>query len=137
MELAGNVRIDKWLWAVRVFKTRTLAAAACRAGHVRIAGEPVKPSRFVKVHDVISAKIGPITKTVQVLALIENRVGAQLAKEYAEDQTPEAEYEKLRQIKQNASLGPPKGWGRPTKKNRRDWEKFVESARKAPTQPDE
>ncbi|MBI4326706.1 MAG: RNA-binding S4 domain-containing protein [Chloroflexi bacterium] len=114
-----NVRIDKWLWAVRVYKSRSLAAEACRGGGVSIAGQPVKPSRDVKVGDVISAKAGEITKTIKVLGLIERRVGAQAAREHAEDLTPASEYAKARETKFRPFFYRPKGMGRPTKKEGR------------------
>ena len=121
-----EVRIDKWLWAVRLFKTRTLAATACRGGHVKIGGEPVKPSRAVHVGEVYTVLTTEITKTVKVLATIQKRVGPKLVAESMEDQTPAAEYLKL--IEKRAPAGVavrPKGAGRPTKKDRRDLEKLM------------
>jgi ribosome-associated heat shock protein Hsp15 len=112
------VRIDKWLWAVRVFKTRSLASASCRHGHVQISGQPVKPSRLVRIHDVIVVKKDQMTRTFKVLQLIEQRVGAPAAKEYAEDQTPASEWEKPREPFVRPFVRP-KGSGRPTKKERR------------------
>ena len=97
MNSSPEIRIDKWLWAVRIYKTRTLATDACRAGHVKIGGESVKPSRTVRLHDVITAQVGQIQRTVKVLGFIEQRVGAQVAKEFAEDQTPESEFQKRRE----------------------------------------
>ena len=119
MTLPQSVRIDKWLWAVRIFKTRTLAADACRHGHVQIAGQAVKPSRDVKINDIISAKTGDITRTIKVLGLIERRVGAPVARQFAEDQTPASEYEKRREKSFPSVFFRPKGAGRPTKKDRR------------------
>ena len=75
---SASVRIDKWLWAVRLFKTRSLATNACRAGHVTVNSQPVKPSRDVKVNDLIVAKVGEMTRTLKVIALLEHRVGAAL-----------------------------------------------------------
>ena len=112
------MRIDKWLWAVRVFKTRGLAADSCRHGHVKISGLPVKPSRRVRIQDVIVVKKDQMTRTFQVLRTIEHRVGASAAREYAEDQTPASEWEKPREPSFHP-LGRPKGSGRPTKKDRR------------------
>ena len=120
----SSVRIDKWLWAVRLYKTRTLAAEACRAGHVQIGGLRVKPSRLIRIDDVISAKTGNITKTVRVLGLIDRRVGAQLAKQHAEDLTPASEYEKLKEMNAPPAIYQP-GFGRPTKKHRRSIERFL------------
>src|SRR5689334_11779363 len=96
METPATVRIDKWLWAVRIYKTRSLATAACREGRVTISQQPVKPSRDVKVGDLILAKTGDITRTIKVLGLLEQRVGAAAAKEFAGDLTPPEEYEKRR-----------------------------------------
>ncbi len=120
------VRIDKWLWAVRIYKTRSLATTACRAGQVTIGGQPVKPSREVKINDLILAKTGEITRTTKVLGLLEQRVGAQAAKEFAEDLTPASEYEKPRAPALQPLFHRPKGTGRPTKRDRRRLGKFGE-----------
>ncbi len=118
------MRIDKWLWAVRLYRTRSLATAACRQGGVTIGGQPVKPSREVRVDDLIVARTGHIHRTVKVRGLLEQRVGAPAAKEFAEDLTPASEFEK----RADAPLAPvffrPKGTGRPTKKDRRAMHKF-------------
>ncbi len=119
MEATGSVRIDKWLWAVRLYKTRTLAAEACRAGHVQIAGTKVKPAREVRLGEIIIARLGEITRTTKVLGLIDRRVGAQAAKEFADDLTPASEYAKRREPDLIPALLRPKGLGRPTKKERR------------------
>ena len=119
MEAKSAVRADRWLWAVRLYKTRSLAAAACQAGHVKINGQPCKPARSVRAGDLITALAGEIQRTVKVVAPIENRIGARLVAKYLEDLTPPAEYEKLR-VKQSAPVGQRvKGAGRPTKKERR------------------
>jgi ribosome-associated heat shock protein Hsp15 len=120
-----DIRVDKWLWAVRVFKSRSLATDACRAGKVEIGGQKVKASRAVRVHEIISTQLGIITRTVKVLGLIERRVGAQAAKQFAEDLTPESEYAKLKNPNFQPALVHPKGLGRPTKKNRRLLEPFL------------
>jgi ribosome-associated heat shock protein Hsp15 len=114
-----DVRIDKWLWAVRVFKTRTLASEACKAGHVEIAGQAVKASRAVRLNEVISIKLGIMTKTVKVTGLLGKRVGAKLVPQFAEDQTPASEYEKLKDKGAEPVLVRRPGFGRPTKKERR------------------
>jgi len=104
---------------VRLYKTRSLAASACQAGHVQINGLSCKPARPVRAGDVLTALACDIKRTVKVLAPVENRIGAKLVAEYLEDLTPPAEYEKLRQ-KQSAPVGQRvKGAGRPTKKERR------------------
>lgn len=111
--------MDKWLWSVRLFKTRTLASEACAAGRVCINNLPVKPARAVHVGEVIIAVTGEMTRTVKVLALLGTRVGAKRAPEYFEDLTPASEHEKRRE----KALAPggvrPKGAGRPTKRDRR------------------
>ncbi|TVR43510.1 MAG: RNA-binding S4 domain-containing protein [Bacteroidia bacterium] len=116
-------RIDKYLWAVRLFKTRSMATQACRAGKVKIDDQPVKPSREVHTDMVITVQTGPLMRTVKVCGLLNNRVGAKLVSEYMEDLTPEEEYKKLEIIKSQAGLRPFRK-GRPTKKERReldDW----------------
>jgi len=117
--------MDKWLWAVRVFKTRSLASDACRHGRVTIAGLPVKASREVKIDDVIVVKKDELTRTFKVLQLLQQRVGAPAAKEYAEDQTPESELQKAREPRFTPTFFRPKGAGRPTKKERRDLVRIV------------
>jgi ribosome-associated heat shock protein Hsp15 len=120
--------MDKWLWAARVFKTRSLAAAACHHGRVTVAGLPAKASREVKINDVIVVKKDEMTRTLKVLQLLERRVGAPAVKEYAEDQTPASEWEKARQIRLIPVFHRPKGSGRPTKKERRDLNDILESS---------
>ena len=119
MNPPASVRIDKWLWAVRIYKTRGLATTACREGRVTIAGQSVKPSRDVKLNDLILARNGDITRTIKVLGLLEQRVAAPAAKEFAEDLTPASEYEKRREPVLQPLFHRPKGTGRPTKKDRR------------------
>ena len=116
-------RIDKWLWAVRLYKTRTEAADACKGGKVKLDNEPVKPSRELKVNDVITVQQGPIKRTVKVKVLLEKRVGAKLVTDYLEDLTPQDEYEKLR-MQRDLKIASYDGKGRPTKKNRRDMDGF-------------
>jgi ribosome-associated heat shock protein Hsp15 len=119
------VRIDKWLWAVRIFKTRSLAADACRRGQVKIGGQPVKASRDVRIGDVLTEERDEITRTFKVLQLLDHRVGAALAKEFVEDLTPPSEYEKRREkVFSPPIFVRPKGTGRPTKKDRRDLDKL-------------
>lgn len=121
-----EVRIDKWLWAARVFKTRSVATEACRGGAVKIDDQPVKPSRVVKIGDIISARVGVITRTLKVLALADKRVGPKLVDTLMEDQTPASEYLKEIQNRQ-APIVRPRGTGRPTKKERRQFEEFKET----------
>lgn len=122
--MGNETRIDKWLWAVRLFKTRTLAAAACRHGQVTIAEQRVKPSRDVRTGDVITARAGSVNRVIEVLRVPSSRLGAKLVPEFMKDLTPPAEYEKARM----PAAPPPFIWskrsGRPTKKDRRLLEKF-------------
>ncbi|MBE9481395.1 MAG: RNA-binding S4 domain-containing protein [Bacteroidetes bacterium] len=115
----SGLRIDKWLWAVRIFKTRNQAADACKAGKVKIDGSNVKPSREIKINDIITVQIGALTKTIKVTGIIKNRVSAKLAVDYVEDLTPEEEYEKLKLMKEVNFEKRDRGFGRPTKKERR------------------
>lgn len=111
--------MDKWLWAVRLYKTRKLATTACAAGKVRINNLPVKPARSVHVGEVITLGMDEITRTVKVLAPLGERVGAKRVPLYLEDLTPASEYEKRREKTAQPSGIRPKGTGRPTKKDRR------------------
>ena len=124
--LVPSVRMDKWLWAVRLYKTRSSAAAACIAGKVLIGGQAIKPSRSVKPGDVIMAVTGEIRRTVRAIGLLEKRVGAKLVSQYLEDLTPASEYSKLQHSFPVFGLRP-KGSGRPTKKDRRRMQGFVET----------
>lgn len=124
MESAEPVRIDKFLWAVRLYKTRALATEACRGGHVSVNGQGVKASREVRVGDVVSAKIGIITRTVKVRKAAEKRVGPKLVDDLVEDLTPASEYLKLLQQKEAPVAKRERGAGRPTKRDRRLIERF-------------
>jgi ribosome-associated heat shock protein Hsp15 len=117
-------RADKWLWCVRLYKTRSLAADACKGGKVKLNSDVLKPAKDLKPGDVISFRFGAITKTVKVLGFPPARVGAKLVSQFMEDLTPEEEYIKLKEIKE---LGPPvfhTGKGRPTKRDRRKMNDF-------------
>ena len=120
------VRIDKFLWAVRLYKTRALATEACRGGHIAVNGQGVKPAREVKPGDIITAQQGILTRTVKVTKPIERRVGPKLVEQFIEDQTPASEYLKVLQQKQAPVGRREKGAGRPTKKDRRQMEEFLE-----------
>ena len=117
--MENSIRIDKWLWAIRVFKTRSLASQACKAGKIKIDGNNVKASREVKIDDIISIQIGQLLKTIKVKGLIKNRVSAKLAIENYEDLTPAEEYEKLKLQHEMKTEYRDHGSGRPTKKERR------------------
>ena len=118
-------RIDKWLWAVRLFKTRSQATEACRAGKVKVDEQAVKPSREVKTDMVITVQTGPIRRSIRVTNLLHNRVGAKLVPQYMEDLTPAEEYRKLELVKSGQTFRP-RGSGRPTKKERRDIGNWLE-----------
>ncbi|MGN1215795.1 MAG: RNA-binding S4 domain-containing protein [Candidatus Cryptobacteroides sp.] len=115
-------RIDKYLWAIRVFKTRTEATDACKGGKVKIAGVNAKPSRPVKEGEVIEVRKNAVLYTYKVKAVIERRVGAKLVPEYAENITPQAEIDKLKAPVETFFLKRDRGMGRPTKKDRRTME---------------
>ena len=117
-----ELRIDKYLWAIRVYKTRTDATDACKGGKVRINGADTKPSKLVKVGDTIVARKGAVTYTYKVLQLIDKRQGAKLVPDYAENQTPPEELAKLRAPVETFFLKRDRGAGRPTKKDRRQME---------------
>jgi ribosome-associated heat shock protein Hsp15 len=119
MDTTGDVRLDKWLWAARIFKTRTLAAEACRAGHVKCEGVALKPSHSVRAGMALTVQQGEVTRTLRVLGLLERRVGAAVARQYVEDLTPPEDYQKRRAPEHQPLVFWPKGAGRPTKKQRR------------------
>lgn len=125
----SEVRIDKWLWAVRVFKTRTIATEAIKKGRVTVGDNPlpVKPSRTIKIGDTVSVRKPPITYTFRVLALTENRLGAKLVPEYMENITPQSQYDLLEVVKISGFVDRRKGLGRPTKREGRELSKFTES----------
>ena len=114
-----EVRIDKYLWSIRVYKTRSEATDACKGGKIRLNGGDVKPSKTVKVGDVLVARKGPVTYTYRILQLIDKRQGAKLVPNYAENLTPQEELDKLRAPVETFFLKRDRGAGRPTKKDRR------------------
>ena len=118
----ADARIDKFLWAIRAFKTRTDATDACKGGKVKIAGVNAKPSKEVKPGDVLTVKKGSVTYTYKVLQPLERRVGAKLVPEYAQNLTPVAELDKLRAAVVTFFITRDRGAGRPTKKDRREIE---------------
>ena len=117
-----EVRIDKYLWSIRVFKTRSEATDACKGGKIRINGADTKPSKMVKVGDTIVARKGAVTYTYKVLDLIDKRQGPKLVPNYAENLTPPEELAKLRAPIETFFLKRDRGAGRPTKKDRRQME---------------
>ena len=124
----SEVRIDKWIWAVRIFKTRTIAAEACKKGRVMINDVVVKPSRTVKVGDTVKVRKPPITYCFRVLALTENRLGAKLVPDYMENITPKSELDMLDIVRIAGFVDRRKGLGRPTKREGRQLEEFTSSA---------
>ncbi len=119
-----HVRLDKWLWAVRLYKSRSLATRACDAGHVKIDGLSVKPSREVRPGLVITALTGRVNRTVKVLALLDRRVGAKVVSQYLQELTSPEEYARAREASEPL-VRFPKGFGRPTKKQRRLIERLL------------
>lgn len=119
-----EARIDKWMWAARIFKTRTIAAEACKKGRISINGSQVKPARMVKPGDVVQVRKPPVTYSFKVLQAIEKRVGAKLVPEIMENVTTPDQYELLEMSKISGFVNRAKGTGRPTKKDRRDLDEF-------------
>ncbi|MDD2611274.1 MAG: RNA-binding S4 domain-containing protein [Bacteroidales bacterium] len=126
--MATEVRIDKWLWAARIFKTRTIAAEACKKGRISIAGSNLKASRTVKTGDIIEVRKPPITWSFKVLQAIDHRVGARLITDVLENVTTPEQLEILELSKLNGFVNRAKGTGRPTKKDRRVLEDFTEGS---------
>ena len=122
----NEARIDKWLWAARIFKTRTIAAEACKKGRISINGAQVKPSRMVKAGEIIQVRKPPVTYSFKVLQTIEKRVGAKLLPEVMENVTTPDQYELLEMNRISGFVDRARGTGRPTKKDRRSLEKFTE-----------
>ncbi len=123
--MKAEVRIDKWIWAMRLFKTRTIASEACKKGRIMIGNNPVKPSHCIKVGDVVQVRKPPVTYSFKVLQLTENRLGAKLVPLYMENVTPDDQYEILEMSRISSFANREKGTGRPTKKERRDLDNFM------------
>ena len=119
-----EARIDKWMWAARIFKTRTIAAEACKKGRIYINGAQAKPARMINPGDTIQVKKPPITYSFKVIQAIEKRVGAKLVPEIMENVTTPDQYELLEMSKISGFVNRAKGTGRPTKKDRRDLDEF-------------
>jgi len=122
-----EVRIDKYLWAIRAFKTRSEAADACKGGKVKIADVPAKPSRSIKEGEIITVRKGAVTYTYRVVKPTENRVGAALVPNFADNLTPDEELQKLKAPVETFFVTRERGAGRPTKKDRRDIEQLWDS----------
>ena len=121
----AEARIDKWMWATRIFKTRPIASEACKKGRIAINGAQVKPSRMVKPGDVVEVRKPPVTYSFKVLQAIEKRVGAKLVPEMMENVTPKEQYELLEMSRISGFIDRARGTGRPTKKDRRSMEEFM------------
>ena len=119
-------RIDKWLWATRIFKTRTMATDACKKGRVMVDGVCIKPSRNIKIGDTISVRKPPVTYTFEVTGLTEARIGAKLVPQYLINKTTKDQYELLDMVKISGFVNRQKGLGRPTKKEGRELAHFTE-----------
>ena len=127
----NQCRIDLWLWGVRIYKTRGLAATACRGGKVRVNGQNVKPARLVRAGDRIEVRRGAVTRELEVKAILTGRVGAKLVEEFLIDHTPPEVYEEAaKQSRERRAAEPARkeGTGRPTKKDRRAWSRAAEKA---------
>ncbi len=122
------MRIDRYLWAIRAYKTRSISAEACRAGKVQMDGQSVKPSRQVKVGDIITFRYGVMNKTIEVLELVPNRLKASLAVEKYKDLTPPEELERVEMLHQMRNEHRERGTGRPTKKERRQLDQIKHNA---------
>jgi len=119
-----NPRLDKFIWSVRLCKTRSQAAQKCRLGRVKVNGQASKPSREMVVGDVLELTVGDVNRTIRIIALLGNRVGAKLVPTYIEDLTPSEELERVEMMRQMNKENRPRGTGRPTKRDRRDIEKL-------------
>jgi ribosome-associated heat shock protein Hsp15 len=124
----SEVRIDKWMWATRIFKTRTIAVEACKKNRVMVNDIPAKPSRMIKVGDVIQVRKPPVTYSFKVIDLTANRIAAKLVPNYLENITPPEQYELLELQKISGFVDRAQGTGRPTKKDRREIDNFSSSS---------
>lgn len=125
MLIDKQIRVDKWLWAVRIFKTRKQATEACKKGRILIREQPVKPSRILRINDIIQVKKPPVVYSYRVTGLLAKRLSARLVKDYMVDITPEEELSK-RKVREAFFISRDKGSGRPTKKERRIMDKLRE-----------
>ncbi|MGM9872906.1 MAG: RNA-binding S4 domain-containing protein [Muribaculaceae bacterium] len=126
---SSEVRIDKWLWAMRIFKTRTIATEACKKGRITLGDDPnpVKPARMIHVGDIIHVRKPPVTYSFRAKALTENRLGAKLVPDYVENITPQDQYDLLDVVKISGFIDRRKGLGRPTKREGRELARFTDS----------
>ena len=122
----GEIRIDKWMWAVRIFKTRTIATEACKKGRISVSDSAAKPSRMIKPGDVVQVRKPPVTYSFKVIDITANRISAKHVPLYLENITPAEEYEALEMNRIAGFVDRAKGLGRPTKKDRRELEEFTD-----------
>ncbi len=125
LKIMDGVRIDKFVWCVRIYKTRSLASQMVRTGKVKLADQEVKPSREVREGDIIEAQQGPLHRKMRIIKLLKNRVGAKLVDAYIEDLTSPEEYERVEMLHEYNSGQRDRGQGRPTKRDRRDIERLT------------
>jgi len=119
-----GIRLDKWLWAMRFYKTRSLAAQACDAGRIQVQAQSGKPARLVHVGEVVEVALRDIIRTVRIKALTPNRVGPKLVPDFLEDLTPESEYQRQKEYWESSPAQRLRGAGRPSKKDRREISRF-------------
>lgn len=122
----NKIRLDKWLWAVRQYKTRSIATTACDQGKVMVNGQAAKPSRMIRVGDVLTVKRTGLTRTLKVLQLTPNRMAAKIVPEFCEDLTPQADIEAFKSRITRISIYRDPGTGRPTKQERRALDDFFD-----------
>ncbi|MDP4189556.1 MAG: RNA-binding S4 domain-containing protein [Bacteroidota bacterium] len=122
----SDIRIDKWLWAVRIFKTRSIATEECKKNRVLVNNVIAKPAHIIKLNDIIMVRKPPVIYTFRVKGLLENRVSAKLVPDFLENLTPDEELKKLEPVKNGFFYARDRGTGRPTKKDRRDMEEFLD-----------
>jgi len=126
MNQINEMRVDKWLFAVRLFKTRGQAADACRSGKIKLNETAVKAAKTVRISDTVTVRQSPIVRSLKVIGLTERRVGAKLVDQFAEDITPKSEWDKLRKVKRGEIDKRNKTQGRPSKRDRRLIDQFIE-----------
>ena len=126
--MASEARVDKWLWAARIYKTRSIAADACKNGRITVNGANVKPSHMVKAGETVSVRKSPVTYSFRILQAIEQRVGAKLLPQVYENVTPPDQYELLEMARISGFVDRARGTGRPTKKERRSLDAFIDPA---------
>ncbi len=123
---SDSARLDKWLWGVRIFKTRALATEACRAGAVVMGDHPAKPARAVRGGETVVVQQGLVTRTLRVVAAPPGRIGAKRVAEFCEELTPPAEWAKARELRVQQTLSRAPGAGRPTKRDRRSIDRLFD-----------